>query len=183
MDRFKSCLDSNGEPTCSQAEDMDKTFDVSFAGLNKSATLREIVDTLRCLVAGSIIQERSSSLALPCIWQLAVGNSQHSTCQRIHYLNENLAFLVLTLNSPPRLLHLNYLQQLDMRSIGIESDQGHVYCNSIGVEYMHIGDLQKLDWIRTRVESPDFLPSDKEKLIKIYSHAIEIPKNAVEKKQ
>ena len=68
-----------------------------------------------------------------------------------------------------------------MRSIGIESDQGHVYCNSIGVEYMHIGDLQKLDWIRTRVESPDFLPTDKEKLIKIYSHAIEIPKNAVEK--
>lgn len=77
--------------------DMDKTFDVSFAGLNKSATLREIVDTLR-----------------------------------------------------------------------------HVYCNSIGVEYMHIGDLQKLDWIRTRVESPDFLPADKEKLIKIYSELMKV---------
>ena len=77
--------------------DMEKTFEVSFAGLNKSATLREIVDTLR-----------------------------------------------------------------------------HVYCNSIGVEYMHIGDLRKLDWIRTRVESPEFLPSDKEKLIKIYSELMKV---------
>lgn len=34
---------------------------------------------------------------------------------------------------------------------------------------MHIGDLKKMDWIRTRVESPEFLPSDKERLAKIYS--------------
>jgi len=111
-------------------------------------------------------------------WQLSAFNlSAHTLFER------ELSLLSAYTKLPPRLLHLNYLQQLDMRSIGIESDQGHVYCNSIGVEYMHIGDLQKLDWIRTRVESPDFLPSDKEKLIKIYSHAIEIPKNAVEKKQ
>ena len=38
-------------PVVAKSEDMEKTFDVSFAGLNKSATLNEIVGTLRCLVA------------------------------------------------------------------------------------------------------------------------------------
>jgi len=42
------------------------------------------------------------------------------------------------------------------------------YCSSIGIEYMHIGDLEKLDWIRSRVESPSFIPKDKAKLMNTY---------------
>ncbi|CAE7945376.1 ogdh, partial [Symbiodinium sp. KB8] len=78
-------------------KDLDKTFQVNFAGLNTSSTLRDIVAALRS-----------------------------------------------------------------------------VYCNTVGIEYMHIGDLQKLDWIRTRVESPDFLPKDKTRLSKIYSELMKV---------
>jgi len=44
------------------------------------------------------------------------------------------------------------------------------YCNSVGVEYMHIGDLKKVNWIRERVEKPDFVTSGKEKLMHIYEN-------------
>ena len=158
MHRFKSCLDSNAGPTGRQAEDMEKTFDVSFAGLNKSATLREIVDTLRCLVAFRNDQVPFSFNN----WMLfAVGKSQqHSTFQSIHYLNENLVFLVT-----------------------IESDltKDTYIATALASSTCTSATFKRLDWIRTRVESPDFLPADEEKLIKIYSHTIEIPKNAVEK--
>lgn len=42
------------------------------------------------------------------------------------------------------------------------------YCNTIGVEYMHIGSTQQCNWIRERVESPSFLQVDKEKKIHIF---------------
>eukprot|EP00931_Biecheleriopsis_adriatica_P033817 TRINITY_DN1960_c0_g1_i2.p1 TRINITY_DN1960_c0_g1~~TRINITY_DN1960_c0_g1_i2.p1 ORF type:complete len:1021 (-),score=228.48 TRINITY_DN1960_c0_g1_i2:101-3163(-) len=48
------------------------------------------------------------------------------------------------------------------------------YCSSIGIEYMHIGDLKKLDWIRSRVESPSFIPSDKAKLMKVYEELLKV---------
>lgn len=48
------------------------------------------------------------------------------------------------------------------------------YCGSVGVEYMHMGDLKKLDWIRHRVEHPNFLPKDKPKLIKVYKELIKV---------
>ena len=37
---------------------------------------------------------------------------------------------------------------------------------------MHIGDLQKIDWIRQRVEDPNFIPSDKNKLLKAMAMAL-----------
>ena len=37
------------------------------------------------------------------------------------------------------------------------------YCSTLGVEYMHIGDVVKMNWIRERVENPRFLRYDKEK--------------------
>eukprot|EP00931_Biecheleriopsis_adriatica_P036232 TRINITY_DN2087_c0_g1_i1.p1 TRINITY_DN2087_c0_g1~~TRINITY_DN2087_c0_g1_i1.p1 ORF type:complete len:1043 (-),score=295.32 TRINITY_DN2087_c0_g1_i1:39-3167(-) len=77
--------------------DMEKSFEVSFAGLSKEASLQEILNTLK-----------------------------------------------------------------------------GTYCNTIGIEYMHIGDLEKMDWIRTRVESPDFIPKDKEKLMKIYGQLMQV---------
>eukprot|EP00933_Yihiella_yeosuensis_P031830 TRINITY_DN25437_c0_g1_i1.p1 TRINITY_DN25437_c0_g1~~TRINITY_DN25437_c0_g1_i1.p1 ORF type:complete len:1020 (+),score=228.07 TRINITY_DN25437_c0_g1_i1:73-3132(+) len=79
------------------AADMEKQFEVSFAGLSKGATLKDIVATLKT-----------------------------------------------------------------------------TYCSSIGVEYMHIGDLKKLDWIRDRVENPNFLPKDKDSLMKIYRSLIQV---------
>ena len=41
---------------------------------------------------------------------------------------------------------------------------------------MHIGDLQKIDWIRQRVEDPNFIPSDKNKLLKAMLAALTPPK-------
>jgi len=42
------------------------------------------------------------------------------------------------------------------------------YCNTIGVEYMHIGSTQQCNWIRERVENPAFLHCDKEKKVHIF---------------
>mmetsp|Transcript_152805 Transcript_152805/g.271075 ORF Transcript_152805/g.271075 Transcript_152805/m.271075 type:complete len:1029 (+) Transcript_152805:66-3152(+) len=43
------------------------------------------------------------------------------------------------------------------------------YCGSIGFEYMHIGCLDKLKWMQERIESPAFLPTEKDKLMKVYT--------------
>lgn len=37
------------------------------------------------------------------------------------------------------------------------------YCNTLGVEYMHIADMAKKNWIRERIESPRWQKYDKEK--------------------
>ena len=42
------------------------------------------------------------------------------------------------------------------------------YCGSLGVEYMHIGDSDKCNWIRERVEKPRWLQYDREKKLHIY---------------
>jgi len=42
------------------------------------------------------------------------------------------------------------------------------YCGTLGVEYMHMGDAQRINWIRERVETPRFLFYDKEKKQHIY---------------
>ncbi|CAK0888617.1 unnamed protein product [Prorocentrum cordatum] len=43
------------------------------------------------------------------------------------------------------------------------------YCGTIGVEYMHISERRRLNWIRQRVETPLFLDFDQEKMISVYS--------------
>lgn len=48
------------------------------------------------------------------------------------------------------------------------------YSGSVGIEYMHIGDLKKVEWIRQRVEDPNFIPSDKNKLIKVYQELLKV---------
>lgn len=42
------------------------------------------------------------------------------------------------------------------------------YCGGLGVEYMHIGDPAKVNWMRERVETPRWLFYDKEKKQHIY---------------
>jgi len=44
-----------------------------------------------------------------------------------------------------------------------------VYANKIGFEYLHIQDQKKTSWIQDRIEAPTFVPSDKEKVLKIYT--------------
>ena len=41
------------------------------------------------------------------------------------------------------------------------------YCNTLGIEYMHIGDLEKLDWHRSRVEEAQ-APASREKYMEVY---------------
>jgi 2-oxoglutarate dehydrogenase E1 component len=42
------------------------------------------------------------------------------------------------------------------------------YCGTLGVEYMHIGDPNKMNWIRERLENPRWLNYDKEKKTHIF---------------
>jgi 2-oxoglutarate dehydrogenase complex dehydrogenase (E1) component-like enzyme len=42
------------------------------------------------------------------------------------------------------------------------------YCGTLGVEYMHIGDQDRMNWIRERVENPRWLTYDKEKKAHIF---------------
>jgi len=46
------------------------------------------------------------------------------------------------------------------------------YCGSIGVEYMHIADRKRCNWIRSHVENPDFLVYDRENLMKTYERIV-----------
>mmetsp|Transcript_60399 Transcript_60399/g.143977 ORF Transcript_60399/g.143977 Transcript_60399/m.143977 type:complete len:1041 (-) Transcript_60399:147-3269(-) len=49
-----------------------------------------------------------------------------------------------------------------------------IYCNKAGFEYMHINDDAKVEWLRTRIESPDYMPKSKEKLVAIYKKLAEV---------
>ena len=42
------------------------------------------------------------------------------------------------------------------------------YCGTMGVEYMHIGSTNKCNWIRERIEHPNFLKVDDEKKMHIF---------------
>ena len=46
---------------------------------------------------------------------------------------------------------------------GILDQLRKTYCGTLAVEYMHIGDQNKMNWIRERVENPRWLNYDKEK--------------------
>jgi len=49
-----------------------------------------------------------------------------------------------------------------------------IYCNKAGFEYMHINDDAKVDWIRSKIEGPSYMPSTKEKLVSIYQKLAEV---------
>jgi 2-oxoglutarate dehydrogenase E1 component len=46
------------------------------------------------------------------------------------------------------------------------------YCGTLGVEYMHIGDVTKMNWIRERVEHPRWTRYDKEKKMHIFERLV-----------
>lgn len=49
-----------------------------------------------------------------------------------------------------------------------------VYCNTSGFEYTHINDFAKVDWLRSKVEDPSFIPTDKATLIRFYTKLCEV---------
>lgn len=51
---------------------------------------------------------------------------------------------------------------------GILDQLRKTYCSTLAVEYMHIGDQDKMNWIRERVENPRWTAYDKEKKQHIY---------------
>jgi len=42
------------------------------------------------------------------------------------------------------------------------------YCGTLGVEYMHIGSTEQCNWLRERIENPNFLKVDDEKKMHIF---------------
>jgi len=42
------------------------------------------------------------------------------------------------------------------------------YANKAGFEYFHILDLKKVEWLRSRIEDPGFVPTDRQKLLEVY---------------
>jgi len=52
----------------------------------------------------------------------------------------------------------------------ILAELSRVYTKTLGLEYMHITDNAKVEWLRKRMENPKFIPSEKEKLLSIYSN-------------
>ncbi|CAE8687948.1 unnamed protein product, partial [Polarella glacialis] len=64
----------------------------------------------------------------------------------------------------------------DMGSLGVEElSLGELieiirstYCGTMAVEYMHILDRKRCNWIRQRVECPTFLHADRDQMLKVY---------------
>eukprot|EP00928_Gymnodinium_smaydae_P023471 TRINITY_DN19360_c0_g2_i3.p1 TRINITY_DN19360_c0_g2~~TRINITY_DN19360_c0_g2_i3.p1 ORF type:complete len:1025 (+),score=287.34 TRINITY_DN19360_c0_g2_i3:74-3148(+) len=56
----------------------------------------------------------------------------------------------------------------------IEEAVRSVYCGQLGFEFMHISEVEKREWLRTRIESPDFLPNDKATLLAMYKRIAEV---------
>jgi len=50
----------------------------------------------------------------------------------------------------------------------IMSSLQKTYSNKVGFEYFHIQDLKKVEWLRSRIEDPGFIPTSREKLLSIY---------------
>mmetsp|Transcript_27829 Transcript_27829/g.69902 ORF Transcript_27829/g.69902 Transcript_27829/m.69902 type:complete len:1019 (+) Transcript_27829:71-3127(+) len=48
------------------------------------------------------------------------------------------------------------------------------YSGSVGFEYFHIPDLKKVEWLRSRIEDPSFVPTGREKLVEIYKSLVEV---------
>jgi len=59
-------------------------------------------------------------------------------------------------------------QPKDMTLRSLVSNLERTYCGTLGVEYMHMGDATKCNWIRSQVENPKWMTFKKDKLMHIY---------------
>jgi 2-oxoglutarate dehydrogenase E1 component len=64
----------------------------------------------------------------------------------------NKGFLEELANAPGKITLRTILEELRK-----------TYCGTLGVEYMHIGDVNRINWIRERIENPRWQHYDKEK--------------------
>lgn len=79
----------------------------------------------------------------------------------------------LNLLSPSTGGNTGYLEILGSQKPGITlrqvlADLKASYCSNLGVEYMHIGDSEKCNWIRDQVETPKWMSFTNEKRMHIY---------------
>ena len=69
-----------------------------------------------------------------------------------------------------------FLEQLgSMKSVTLReviNSLKATYCGGLGVEYMHIASREKCNWIRTRVEQPNWMKYTKEKKLHIYERLL-----------
>ena len=71
--------------------------------------------------------------------------------------------------TPPSLGFLDILStRPDLTLREVLDNLKKTYCNTIGVEYMHIGNREKCNWIRDQVENPKFREYTKEKKLHIH---------------
>jgi len=63
---------------------------------------------------------------------------------------------------------ISYMGGEDMSLADFVQALKSTYCGTMGIEYMHISDRKRCNWIRQRVESPDFLAYGRDELVKIY---------------
>ena len=84
------------------------------------------------------------------------GFTEQDLDRRLNFLGRssggNKGYLEELANSPERVTLRTILNELRK-----------TYCSSLGVEYMHIGNVDQMNWIRQRVENPKWQSYDKEK--------------------
>ena len=68
----------------------------------------------------------------------------------------------------------NYLNGIDLSVRDLISGMEQTYCNTIGIEYLHIQETEKRKWIQSQIEPSLFTPEfSKEKKLDIYKNIIE----------
>ena len=89
------------------------------------------------------------------------GYTDHDLDRKLHFKGRstggNKGYLEELANAPGKVTLRMILDELR-----------RTYCGTLGVEYMHIGDANKVNWMRERVENPRWLNYDKEKKAHIY---------------
>jgi 2-oxoglutarate dehydrogenase E1 component len=83
---------------------------------------------------------------------------------------------VLNLSSTTTGGHTGFLQQMTQQGSvtlrQIIAALEKTYCGTLGVEYMHIGSRDKCNWIRSRVEQPQWMHYQKDKVMLIYKRIL-----------
>ena len=83
-------------------------------------------------------------------------------------LDRHLNFLGTSTGGNAGFLDLLGSRQVNVTLRQVVSNLERTYCQTLGVEYMHISSMEKTNWIRKHVETPKWLQFSKEKRLHIY---------------
>lgn len=67
--------------------------------------------------------------------------------------------------------HVGFIERMGSANVTLRQvveQLQKTYCGGIGVEYMHISSREKCNWIRSKVEQPEWMKFSKEKVLLIY---------------